>query len=88
MYFTDHTQSSGLSGAECEEDTLKQGLHHRQNPYNPTINCHGFPKPSNCGPQLEQELTQAGRQERLPRGRNLEEVYDEKEGEADSVVLA
>ncbi|CAK6968525.1 centromere protein J [Scomber scombrus] len=76
----DPTQSS----AECEEDTLQQGSHQRQSPYNPTINCHGFPKPSNCGPQQEQELTHAVRQEWLPRGRNLEEVYNEKEVPTDT----
>ncbi|XP_044222439.1 centromere protein J isoform X2 [Thunnus albacares] len=76
----DHTQSSGLSGAECGEDTLQGGSHHRESPLSPTIICHGVPKGFNYVPQQEQELTRTRRQEWLPSGQNHEETDDEEEG--------
>lgn len=74
-----------MSGAEWGEDTLQGGSHYRENPYSPTINCHGVQKGSNCGPLQEEELT--GRQECLPHVQNDEEADYEEEGEADRSMM-
>lgn len=77
MFLTDHTESSELSGAEWGENSLQGDSHNNS----PMLNCQRVPQGSNCGLQQEQELSPAGRQERLPRGQNYEEVDDEGEGE-------
>ncbi|XP_076603780.1 centrosomal P4.1-associated protein isoform X2 [Chaetodon auriga] len=74
----DHTESSGLS--EAELGSLHGDRHYTETLHSPAIKCHRFTQGSTCGPRQEQELSPAGRQERLPRGQDCEKVDDEEEG--------
>ncbi|GAA6219153.1 centromere protein J-like [Lates japonicus] len=76
--------TGGPSGAEWEESSLHGASHQTESPYSPNLNCYGNPHGSTCGPQQEQQLSQAGRPEQLPRGQNHEEMEDKAEGTWDS----
>lgn len=82
MYPTDHTESSGLSGAEWGENS-HQGAY--QTLCSLTMNCHRVTR----GAQEEQELSPAGRPARLPRGQDCEEEEEEEDDgeEGESVVF-
>ncbi|XP_040913226.1 centromere protein J isoform X2 [Toxotes jaculatrix] len=78
----DHSESSGLSGEEWEESSLQGASHHREGPPSPIISCFRIPPGPNL--QQEQQLSLAGRWERLSRGQSHEEVDDNEKGMWDS----
>uniref|UniRef100_A0A3B4Y2P3 Centromere protein J n=1 Tax=Seriola lalandi dorsalis TaxID=1841481 RepID=A0A3B4Y2P3_SERLL len=75
----DHSEGLELSGAEWEENPLQGASHHRETPHSPTINRFGIPQGSTCGPRQGQQLSPAGRWERLTKGQNHEGVDDKEE---------
>ncbi|XP_045910595.1 centromere protein J isoform X2 [Micropterus dolomieu] len=78
----DHTDSSGLSRAEWRENSLQEAYHYTESLNSPTISCTGVPQGSTSG--QEQEHSPAGKQERLARGQDYEEVENEKDGTRNS----
>ncbi|XP_042349949.1 centromere protein J isoform X2 [Plectropomus leopardus] len=70
----DDTETSGLSAAEWGENSTQGANHYREAVYSPTINCNGVPQGSTCGLRQEQDLSPAGRRERLLRAQNREEA--------------
>ncbi|XP_029981433.1 centromere protein J isoform X2 [Sphaeramia orbicularis] len=75
-----HTESSGLPGADWGEDTLQAASYHRGSLHNPIINHHGQTQGSTCGLQQEQEVISTERQQCLSRGHNTEVEDSEEEG--------
>ncbi|XP_070832047.1 centromere protein J [Chaetodon trifascialis] len=73
----DHTESSGLSGAEL--GSLQGDCHYTETLHSPAIKGHRFTQGSTCGLRQETGLSPAGRQERLQRGPDCERVDDEEE---------
>ena len=88
MYPTDHSESSGLSGAEWEENSLQEASHHGESPYSPPINSFGIPWDSTCGTQQEENLSSAARREQLQRGQNYKELDDKEEGEKERISFS
>ncbi|KAM9347788.1 centrosomal P4.1-associated protein [Symphorus nematophorus] len=80
----DHTVISGLSGAEMGENPLRGAHYYTETICNPTMNCHRVTQGSTYGLRQEQELSPAGRQERLPRSQDNVDVDDEEEGMCNS----
>ena len=80
MYFTDYFESSELSGAEEEENSLQADSHPRESLYRHNSNGFGIPPGSTCGLQKEQQPSPSGRQDCLPSVQIHEEV-DNNEGE-------
>lgn len=81
MYLTDDTESSGLSGAGWEDNSLQRACRYTESPYSPSINCRGASQGSTCVLRQEREPSPAQSPERLPRGQDCQEVDDEEEGE-------
>ncbi|XP_037646357.1 centromere protein J isoform X2 [Sebastes umbrosus] len=76
----DDTESSGLSGAEWEDNSLQRACRYTESLYSPSINCRGASQGSTCGLRQEREPSPAQSPERLPRGQDCQEVDDEEEG--------
>nr|XP_019956297.1 PREDICTED: centromere protein J isoform X2 [Paralichthys olivaceus] len=80
----DYSESSELSGAEEEDNSLQGDSHHGESPYCKNINYFGIPTSSVCGLQKEQQPSPSGRQEWLPRVQIHEEVDNKYEDSGNS----
>ncbi|XP_034430977.1 centromere protein J [Hippoglossus hippoglossus] len=70
----DYFESSELSGAEEEENSLQADSHPRESLYRHNSNCFGIPPGSTCGLRKEQQPSPSARQDCLPRVQIHEEV--------------
>ncbi|XP_026233062.1 centromere protein J isoform X2 [Anabas testudineus] len=74
QHYIDDT--SELSGAEWEEESIQGPSHHQENPHSPTINCYGVPQGSKC---VLRQAHLSGGLEGIPRDHKVHKEMDDKE---------